>query len=119
MSALTAGLRPGDREIADLTAGFGFDQQSERLQDDPPLHFAVKGWAELVPHHERDEYRSGRLGVLRDVSRYRDRYGRNASSLDGALNQRDRLVSYGSGGGCQDQVGSLRHDFVGDLFGQC
>ncbi len=73
----------------DVPAPLGLLQPVESLHDDPPLKLAVEGYAEVMPHHEGNEHRSRRLGVLRHVARDGYGYRRDASALDGALHERD------------------------------
>ncbi len=64
----------------------------------------MERYAEVMSHHERDEHRARRLCVLRDVQRHGDGNRGNPLTLYCALNQRYRLVSYGSRGCEQHEV---------------
>ncbi len=97
--ALAARLGPGDGDGVDLPALLRQGEAVQSFEDDAALKVAVKGHAEMVPHHERQEDRSWRLEVLGDVTGDRDGNRGDAPSLDGALHERDRLVSYRSGWG--------------------
>jgi len=70
----------------------------QRARDDAPLQLAMERDPEMVPHHERHKQGARRLDLLRHVQGNRDGDRRNVLTFYGALNQRDRLVSYRSRG---------------------
>jgi hypothetical protein len=90
----------------------------ECLEDDPPLQLTVERDAEVVPHHEGDEDGARRLTMLRHVERYGDGYGGDASSLDGALHERDGLMSYRSSGREQRDISVGARDGFRYVLGQ-
>ena len=102
-----------------LTASLCLDEMIEGFADDPALQLAVKRHAEVMTHHKRHKDRSRWLAMLRHVESNRDRNCRNTSSLNGALHERDGLVSYWSSGTQKRRISALGYYRVGDVFGQC
>ncbi len=102
-------------DIAALLSG---REPIEGSEDDVSLEIAVKGHAKMMAHHERDEHGPGWLCVLRDVTRYADGYRWNSSSLNSALHERDRLMSYWSSRAQQYGLGTISDDGIGNLFRQ-
>jgi len=88
------------------------------FQKDPSLKFVVVRHAEVVPHPEGHEDGAGRLRLLRHIQSNRDRNGRYASAFNGALHERDRLVSYRSRRAQQGDVRALGNHCFSDLFRQ-
>lgn len=88
----------------------------ETLQEDAPLERLMEGDAEMVPHHEREEDRSRRTGVLGHVPRHGGGDGGDASTFDGALDQRDALMADGSGRRGECDVGPFRRHCRRDVL---
>lgn len=115
--ALAPRLGPGDVEVDDGGALGRRLDEAERLQDDATLQLHVEGRAEQVPHAEGHEHGSRGVGMLGDVASTGHRHRRDATSFDGALDQRDALVANGSGGGGERNIGCLLLDCRGDVLG--
>lgn len=118
LKTLTASLCPTDGNSANLTAYLCFHHMRERFDDDPPLESGVERNAEMVPHPERDEHRARHLQALGHITSNGDGDGRNLPSFYGALDQRDRLVSYRSSRRKEHDIGPLLGDRVGEIFGK-
>ncbi len=111
-------LRPGEGQEQDFAATLRFAQVLQCFEQDPPLKFAVVRHAEVVPHHERYEHSTRRLRVLRHIQSNRKRNRGYPSAFNGALHERDGLVSYRSGRAQQSDVGSVGDDRIRYLFAQ-
>lgn len=79
----------------------------------------MKWDAKVVPHHEGQEYRARGLGVLRDVAGDAGGDRGNSSFFQGALHERDRLMTDGSGRGGERDVCTFFGNGVGDVLGEC
>lgn len=82
------------------------------------MQIAVKGNAKVVSHHEWQEYGTRRLGMFRNVAGDAGRDRGYSSSFQGALHERDRLMTDGSGRRGKRDVGSFFRNRVCNVLGE-